>query len=664
MAAAKRFCALLVAVCSVALLPVLSLLEELRNSSRYTTEPLAEYDFIIVGGGTAGCLIAAELAKANASWTVLLLEAGMGVRDGALTEQTIPGGAVDNLALENIDWKYRVEQQTVPLRGNSAGLEGSFSGRGRSFPIPRGKGLGGSNELNYMLHVRGTAGDYDAWEAATGDPRWGAASMSRAEHVYEEAIAFASKAEPADGSTSHALGVAESWVAAAAQSRHGGTPSYNTAGGRDGGFHYEHAVRNGVRESTARQFLLPLLDGKSAAPNLHVMVSTHVQRLILSTEDDEGAAPKAVGVEMRQSECTVPEVSVPVLGTLLRARPCLWNGGRAPAERSTVVRASKEVVLSAGAYESPHLLLKSGVGGREELRAADVPVRVHLPGVGKHLQDHPIIGLKYRLGDASGSWLPLVTVTKLWLAFPSLVWGYFGQGKGALASSGCDIGYFGASNASYSGRPDLQMHGMVTAGDRGLFEGFLHYGRAFTGQVGEPSDYSSLFAQGLLIAPTLLHAAAEGSVGLNPAHKASGYDGPPTIRYEAFGDDDDVRRLTEGIRRLQEIMRQPSMARLKPTLLHARDLAAELGEDTDAYWAQYIRRFGFVVYHPTGTCRMGRAGEPSAVVDPSLRVLGVRGLRVADASIMPDITSGNTQVPTAAIAVQAVALLREEHGSK
>ena len=205
------------------------------------------------------------------------------------------------------------------------------------------------------------------------------------------------------------------------------------------------------------------------------------------------------------------------------------------------------------------------------------------------------------------------------------------------------------------------MHGMITAGDTPFFTKFLRYTTAFLGDVGEPSDYT-VFSQGLVIAPTLLHPKAEGTVTLRPpTEKASDGDAHPVIEYEAFGEEEDVARLIEGIRRLQRIMAAPRMVAHEPTLLHAKSLAAAFGEDTDAYWAEYIRRFGFVVYHPTGTCKMGRADDVSAVVDPLLRVRGVDGLRVADASVMPDIVSGNTQVPTAAIGVQMVRVLREEY---
>jgi choline dehydrogenase len=211
---------------------------------------------------------------------------------------------------------------------------------------------------------------------------------------------------------------------------------------------------------------------------------------------------------------------------------------------------------------------------------------------------------------------------------------------------------------------------MLTAGDTAFFAGFLKQLPSFMDEVGDASDFGP-WAQGLMVAPTLLHPAAEGTVELNPLNvKKSGgggggsYDafGPPKIAYEAFGHAEDVSRLVEGVWRMQTIMGQPAFASYTPEVLFAKTLVAEFGADTDAYWEEYVKRYGFLVYHPTGTCRMGKAGEDGTVVDPELKVVGVKGLRVADASVMPDITSGNTQVPTAAIGVQAASLMRAQHG--
>jgi choline dehydrogenase len=226
--------------------------------------------------------------------------------------------------------------------------------------------------------------------------------MAAAERQYEERVEFASKAAPKDGSASHANTLADAWVAAAGQSDLGNTSSYND-GPRLGGFHYEHAVRHGVRESTARQFLLPLL--RQGAPNLDVVVGAHVNRVLL----DVGASPaRAIGVDVSFKKCILPSVSVPILGQLLPSRPCLLGSRQATRREYTKANgyrrevlgvrysARKEVIISAGAYESPHLLLRSGIGPSEQLRAASVRQHVELPAVGSHLQDHPIIGIKYR----------------------------------------------------------------------------------------------------------------------------------------------------------------------------------------------------------------------------------------------------------------------------
>ena len=334
------------------------------------------------------------------------------------------------------------------------------------------------------------------------------------------------------------------------------------------------------------------------------------------------------------------------------------------ADGSThTVAASREVILCAGAYGSPQLLLQSGVGDAAELRAAGVRPRVQSPGVGRHLQDHPIVGLKYRLGAVGGAWWP-VSLTKMtaFLNLPDL-FGYAVRGTGTLASSGVDFGLFAATDEErFAGRPDCQVHGFPTAGDRSFFEDFLHYrADAFTSEIGVASDLSPLFAQGLALGPTLLHARASGSVRLRGGGAA--LTAAPVVEYEAYADEDDLRRMTRCIRIAEEVMAQPAMQAHAPQLLYHRGLAAELGEGTDAYWRAYLQRFGFVVYHPTGTCRMGFAGDGvDSVVDGDLRVMGVARLRVADASIMPDIVSGNTQVPTAAIAMQVVRMLEEVHG--
>jgi len=513
-----------------------------------------------------------------------------------------------------------------------------------------------------MLHVRGTTKDYERWEGTTGgDPRWGAASMQSAEDEYEATIAFAPKRDP------HVL--AKDWVEAAGTSQYKKIEgSYNSPDvSREGGHHFEHAVRDGVRQSTARQFLMPRI---GSLDNLHVVVGANVEEILFhNTKQHQGdrSIVSAKGVALSLDACIVPSLSVPDLGTLIPSMPCLFGGRKSrDVGRRIEVVSRKEIILSAGAYETPHLLLKSGIGPKDELQASGIDALVNLPGVGKNLQDHPLVPLKYRLGKEGGAWFPK-SVGKLSLVIPSTITDYLLHGQGLLSSSGCDLGYFGASSPEYEGRPDLQVHGMITAGDSNFFTDFLHLPEFLMDDIGVPSDFG-LFGQGITLGPTLLHPKARGEVRLRPSNpKQNATDanandrGYPIIEYELFHEEEDISRLIEGIRRIQTIMSQPAMAAHEPTLLHVGALSDRFGVDTDEYWQEYIKRVGMVVYHPVGTCKMGRVDDPTSVVDPELRVIGVSGLRIADASVMPDITSGNTQVPTAAIGVQMVRILKEKY---
>ena len=217
-------------------------------------------------------------------------------------------------------------------------------------------------------------------------------------------------------------------------------------------------------------------------------------------------------------------------------------------------------------------------------------------------------------------------------------WTWLTRGQEILSSSGYDLHYFGSSSNKWAERPDIQMHGMITAVACRFTVVFLNYEDAFIKDIGEESDYG-IFTQGLVIAPTLLRPKAVGRVTLWKDGKSglNSNQNDPFIMYEAFGMDEDVDRIIEGIRWFQRIMTPPTMVVYAPTLLHVRSLALALGENMDAYLREYVKRFGFVVYYPTGTCRMGKVGEEGTLVDPTLRVQGVKGLRVSNASVMPDI---------------------------
>ena len=271
--------------------------------------------------------------------------------------------------------------------------------------------------------------------------------------------------------------------------------------------------------------------------------------------------------------------------------------------------------------------------------------------VGKHLQDHPILGLKYRLGSEAGTWWPKSLTFLSVFGDPRNVYNYLAHSFGPLSTSGVDFGLFSSSNSTFkdSDRPDLQLHGMPGAGDGAFIRDFLQFESTFQASFGVDNDYSPLFAQGVVIAPTLLHPNSEGSITL-------GKDREAVIELESFTDEDDLDRIVKAVRLTQEVMRAPSMIEHEPHLLEHTVLANELGHDTDEYWKEYARLYGFFVYHPASSVRMSASPE-SGAVDPQCKIWGWEGIRVADASVMPVITSGNTNVPTAAIAHNCVEII-------
>lgn len=213
----------------------------------------------------------------------------------------------------------------------------------------------------------------------------------------------------------------------------------------------------------------------------------------------------------------------------------------------------------------------------------------------------------------------------------------------------------------FKGRPDLQLHSLMTAHNTDFLRDFLKVqAEEFDEVIGSSTDYSDLWSEGLLVTCANLHPEAEGTVRA----RTSDITDRPEIKYDAFTNENDVGRILRCIRRLEEIVSQEPLSDLPLQILPHHSLASRLGAFTDAYWREYIENYSGLIYHPTGTARMGKADDPRAVVDSKLRVLGVRKLRVADASVMPEITSGNTNVPSAAIGLRASKILGDFIGSE
>lgn len=511
------------------------------------------YDYIIVGAGSAGCVLAARLTE-DESTRVLLVEAGP-VDDAQ--EIHVPA-AFSKLFQTKYDWSY--------LSDCEPGLDGR-----RRF-LPRGRMLGGSSSMNAMIYIRGNRRDYDAW-AAAGAEQWGWDDVLpyflRAEDFRGEASPWHATGGPltvSEGRSRHPLMAA--YVAAAQEAGHPYTADFNGPE-QDGVGYYHLTQRDGMRCSTAVAYLRPALE----RPNLEVLTGAQCTRVLFD-------GSRATGVELERG------------GELLQ------------------LRAEREVVLSAGAYNSPQLLMLSGIGVADELAARGITPRVDLP-VGENLQDHPHIGLSY-LTD---------TESLLTAETPDNVRMLEGEGRGPLSSNVGEAGGFHRTREGLDA-PDVQVHATPVM--------FHEEG------ISPVTDHAFMFGA-VLLAPT-----SRGKVSLRSAIPSA----KPHILHNYLTTEEDRTTVVRALRMLLDIADQPSLRK------HRRaDFRVPRATD-DAGLLEFARRELQTLYHPTSTCAIG------PVVDSRLAVHGVSGLRVVDASVMPTVVRGNTNAPTIMIAEKAADLIR------
>lgn len=528
-------------------------------------------DIIIVGGGSAGAALAGRLSE-DPQCRVLLLEAG-GRGDNWVVKTPFAGVLQVPSRLNN--WAF----ETVPQPGLN----------GRRGYQPRGKTLGGSSAINAMVYVRGHRSDYDGW-AAAGNPGWDFDSLLpyflRSEHNARLGAPWHGQAGPlrvSDLRSDSPLHAA--WLAAARECGHPVRDDFNGPDMEGLGV-YQVTQHEGERWSAARGYLHPHLGRR---PNLQVLTGARALRVLL-----EGR--RATGVEL------------------------LHEGQR------RVLRAAREVVLSAGALQSPQLLMLSGIGDGAELQALGLPVQHHLPGVGRNLHDHPDFVFGYHSDSLDAVGLSLRGGARLLREIGR----YRRERRGLVTTNFAECGGFLSTRAGLPA-PNVQLHFVVAlVQDHARRLGLGH---------------------GLSCHVCLLRPQSRGSLRLASADPLAA----PLIDPAFLQHPDDVAQLVEGYRLTRELMRAPSLR-----AFWRREAWTDPAQvdDSDAAIEAVLRQRVDTVYHPVGSCKMGPAGrDPWAVVDAQLRVHGLQGLRVVDASIMPSVVSGNTNAPTIAMAEKAADLI-------
>jgi choline dehydrogenase len=530
-----------------------------------------DYDYIIVGAGSAGCLLANRLS-ADPAARVLLLEAG-GKDDWIWFH--IPVGYLFAIGNPRSDWMFKTEPE--------AGLNG------RSLNYPRGKVIGGSSSINAMIYMRGQAADYDHWRQL-GLAGWGSDDVLPFFRRHEDHFLGASDA--------HAIGgelriepprvrwdILDAFCAAAEQAGIKRIPDFNT-GDNEGSCVFHVNQKRGRRWSAASAFLKPA----RKRANLRLEMNCLVEKI-------EFDGTRAMGVRWRQ------------------------NG----ASRSAHARG--EVILAAGSIGSVQILKLSGVGATDELNRLGIPVVLDKPGVGGNLQDHLQLRLIYKVSGAktlNEAYRSLVGRGRMMLDYA-----LFRRGPLTMAPS--QLGLFTRSDPTRE-RANVQFHVQPLSLDK--FGDPLHEFPALTSSVCN------------------LQPTSRGFVRLRSADAAD----KPVIKPNYLSTDEDRRVAADSIRLTRKIAAQPALATYKPV----EYLPGPSVGDDDVALIKAAGDIGTTIFHPVGTAKMGRASDPMAVVDERLRVIGLERLRVVDASVMPTITSGNTNAPTMMIAEKGAAMIRED----
>jgi len=540
------------------------------------------FDYIIVGAGTAGCLLANRLS-ANASKRVLLIEAG---RKDDYHWVHIPVGYLYCIGNPRTDWLYHTEP--------AVGLNG------RSLRYPRGKVLGGCSSINGMIYMRGQARDYDRWAEVTGDARWRWDSSLPYFKLHEDHYLGANALHGAGGEwrvdkQRLRWDILDAFAQAAVQAGIPATDDFNR-GTNEGVGYFEVNQKDGWRWNTAKAFLRPTCYGR---PNFELWTSAHVAKLLMQT------------LPNGQQRCTGVQV---------------WNG-----REMVTAHATQSVVLTAGAIGSPQILQLSGIGPAALLQQHGITPVVDLPGVGENLQDHLQIRAVFKVKGVK----TLNTLANSWWGKAAIGLEYLFKRSGPMSMAPSQLGAFTRSDPAQPW-PNIEYHVQPLSLD--AFGEPLHAFPAFTASVCN------------------LNPTSRGTVQIQSANFAQA----PRIAPNYLSTEADRQVAADSLRITRQIAAQPALAQYQPEEWKP---GTQFQSDEDL--ARLAGDIGTTIFHPVGTARMGRLDDPLAVVDPELRVRDgrggvVQGLRVVDASVMPTITSGNTNSPVLMLAEKAAEWLALE----
>ncbi len=538
----------------------------------------SEYDYIIVGAGSAGCVIANRLS-ANPDCTVLLVEAG-GRDSNPLVRLPMLMGKLFNSGIYN--WRYNTDP--VPTLNN------------RSLYWPRGKVLGGSSTINGMIYIRGNRHDYDRW-AQTGLPGWSYDDVLPAFRRSESHIERDDDFHNTDGELTvcRARGsnvLNDTFIQAGGEAGHPITDDFNGES-QEGFGRYDFNIKKGKRWSASSAFLHPVSD----RPNLTVTTNTTTLKVNLDGN-------RATGVDL------------------------------AVGRRKQTVRAGREVIISAGTVNSPQILMLSGIGPAAELNKNGIAVACDLPGVGQNLQDHVDSVLSWECSKPVTLYKDLRADKLVWSVIQGTLFG-----QGIMTTFPYESGAFLKSHADLIA-PDIQYHFMPALEKTAN----LYFPNPFKRETVEANH-------GFTVRVGPVNPTSRGSITLRSSNPTDA----PVIQPNYLSSEFDRKTMISAIRMLRDVVKQPAFDAYR-----GQELAPGAAIDSDDDLITWLRETAMTTFHPVGTCKMGI--DPDAVVDARLKVHGIEGLRVADASVMPIISSGNTHAPAVMIGEKLAEFIHAENG--